>query len=64
MTPAELSRRYADAISTRTLANWRSNGTGPAFVKVGGKVLYSLAAVVEWEGSRQRRGKHAQPAVA
>lgn len=36
----------------RTLANWRAQGLGPAFVKVGGRVLYTLAAVAEWEAAR------------
>ena len=52
MTPAQLAARYHGAISVRTLANWRSKGEGPAFTKIGGRVLYSLAAVVSWEKSR------------
>lgn len=53
LTPEELIRRYRSTISTGTLANWRSRGEGPAYTKIGGKVLYALGALVEWERSRQ-----------
>ena len=49
MTPAEVSARYDGRVSVRTLANWRSQGVGPKFVKVGGSVLYKLSHVIEWE---------------
>lgn len=54
LTPAELSARYRGTISVRTLANWRSAGVGPAFVKIGGRVLYRMAAVMEWENLRTK----------
>jgi hypothetical protein len=54
LTPRELSERYKGAISERTLANWRSSGGGPQFTKVGGRVLYSLASVEDWEKKRTR----------
>lgn len=57
LTPAELSDRYKGRISERTLANWRSTKTGPSFTKVGGRVLYPLEAVVEWETARTKAGK-------
>ena len=40
LTPAEVSERYGYGLSVRTLANWRSSGTGPVFSKIGGCVLY------------------------
>lgn len=49
LTPAELSQRYAGKISVRTLANWRCLGQGPKFTKVGGRILYPLAEVAEWD---------------
>jgi hypothetical protein len=55
LTPEELSARYRGEITTRTLANWRSRGEGPRFRKIGGKVLYTLADVLEWETSRARQ---------
>jgi hypothetical protein len=54
LTPAQLSERY-DGVSVKTLANWRSRGTGPVFTKIGGKVFYRLPDVLEWERSRTMR---------
>ena len=31
-----------------TLAHWRSEGRGPAFIKIGSKVAYSGRALNEW----------------
>lgn len=53
LTPRELSARYKNLISERTLANWRSTRQGPTFVKVGGRVMYPVGAVTDWEASRQ-----------
>lgn len=53
LTPAEVSQRYGGKINTRTLSNWRSSGNGSLpFVKIGGKVLYPLSSLVEWERRR------------
>lgn len=52
LTPAELVARYKSAITIRTLANWRSTGDGPRYTKIGGKVLYPVEAVIEWERNR------------
>lgn len=52
LTPVELVARYKGAITIRTLANWRSSGDGPAYTKVGGRVLYAVAAVIQWERAR------------
>lgn len=49
LTPAELSKRWGGAVTTGTLANWRSKGQGPAFAKFGSRVRYPLAKVVDWE---------------
>lgn len=36
-------------IATRqTLSNWRSQGRGPAFIKVGSKVLYRGSDLLKW----------------
>lgn len=45
-TPEEVSKLLA--ISIQTLANWRCQGIGPAFVKVGSRVRYSEAALNEY----------------
>lgn len=49
LTPADLTKRWGDAVTTGTLANWRSKGKGPAFAKFGSRVRYPLSAVVTWE---------------
>lgn len=54
LTAAEVSERFGGQLSVRTLANWRSSGigSGPPFVKLGGKVLYPLSQLREWERRR------------
>jgi hypothetical protein len=54
LTPTELAARYKGSITVRTLANWRSTGNGPRFTKIGGRVLYPVDAVIEWEKSRTK----------
>ena len=34
--------------SARTLETWRRKGTGPAFVRIGGRVRYRPSAVRQW----------------
>lgn len=52
MTPDELVARYKGNISVKTLANWRTKGGGPDYVKIGGKIMYEIAAVSKWERFR------------
>ena len=40
-------------MSPRTLQRWRQDGDGPAYLKLGGRVVYRLADVEAWE--RQHR---------
>jgi Predicted site-specific integrase-resolvase len=40
-------------VTTKTLANWRSAGSGPPFVKAGGRVLYKESDVYAWLDSRR-----------
>ena len=35
-----------------TLAHWRSEGRGPAFIKIGSKVAYRGAALNDWLTAR------------
>lgn len=49
LTPQEVSVRWGQRISPRTLANWRSQGMGPPFTKVGGAILYEIDRLAEWE---------------
>lgn len=51
-TPQEVADRYHGKVTVRTLANWRSQGISPPFVKVGGRILYRVEDVIEWEVRR------------
>lgn len=52
ITPTETAKRLG--ISERTLANYRTEGRGPKWGKVDGKVMYENVAVNEYQ-SRQKR---------
>lgn len=49
--PRTVAERYN--ISVGTLANWRREGKGPRFVRLGDgprpRVMYRLPDVIEWE---------------
>ena len=40
-------------LSTGTLANWRSLGLGPTYVKLGGRVRYRASGVNSWVASQE-----------
>lgn len=46
-------------LSEGTLANWRTRGEGPQYVKLGRKVLYAVAEIDDYE-KRQSRGSDKQ----
>lgn len=48
-------------ISTRTLEKWRSEGKGPAFVKIGRMVKYSRSGIVLWLRSQETGGRTERP---
>lgn len=52
LTPEEVVQRYEGRVNVRTLANWRSAGVSPPFTKVGGRILYPLDDLIEWEKRR------------
>ena len=52
LTPAEVSARYGGRISVRTLANWRWSGSGPKFTRAGGRILYPIRELDDWESRR------------
>lgn len=52
LTPSELCRRYKNKVTEKTLAHWRSAGTGPKFSRLGGRIMYPVTEVVKWEQSR------------
>lgn len=55
LTAKELAERWRFIVSLSTLDNWRSQGRGPRYFKAGGRVLYPLAEVVNYE-QRNMRG--------
>ena len=59
MNQIQLAVRWG--ISHRTLERWRWTGEGPKFLKVGGRVVYRLSDVEEYEQSiiRDRLGQAA-----
>ena len=55
LTAADLCARCMQTVTLATLATWRSRRTGPAYVKIGGRVLYRREAVEEWEARNTRK---------
>lgn len=54
LTPAEVSKRWNGAVSTGTLANWRSAKTGPTYQKFGSRVRYPLLALMKYEAKNEQ----------
>lgn len=46
LTPVILAKHLE--VSTGTLANWRSAGTGPKYIRLSGVVRYRVDAVEKW----------------
>lgn len=59
LSPADVVARWGSAVTTGTLANWRSRGEGPPFQKFGSRVRYPLAALVEWEAANMQQAPSA-----
>lgn len=51
ITAAQLVERWKGRIALGTLANWRSQGKGPPFTKLGRQVLYPVTRLAAWEKS-------------
>lgn len=50
LNQTELSRRWK--ISPRTLERWRWLGIGPRYHKIGGRVVYKMPNIEEFENGR------------
>ena len=50
LTQAALAKRWE--VSPRTLERWRCRGTGPQYLKVGGRVLYRLTDIEAFEAAQ------------
>ena len=53
LNQGELAARWT--ISHRTLERWRWTGEGPAFIKIGGRVVYRLEDVEAYEAAQLRQ---------
>lgn len=51
LSPKEVQERWSGAVSIGTLANWRSQGCGPVYLKLGAKVRYPLTELELFEAS-------------
>ena len=54
LTQLALARRWR--ISTRTLERWRWLGLGPAYLKIGGRIVYRLEDVEAYEAAQRCAG--------
>ncbi|WP_249041968.1 helix-turn-helix transcriptional regulator, partial [Oceanicella actignis] len=61
LNQVELAARWK--ISPRTLERWRWTGEGPAFIKIGGRVVYRLEDVEAYEANRHCSSTADKPAV-
>jgi hypothetical protein len=52
LSQVQLARRWQ--LSPRTLERWRCYGNGPAFLKLGGRVVYRLDDVEAFEARAAR----------
>ena len=53
LRPLDLSRRWG--VSPRTLEAWRWKGIGPTYLKIMGRVVYSLSDVRAFERTKRCR---------
>ena len=52
LTTEELANRWKVAVGT--LENWRHQGKGPTWLKIGGQARYRLADVLAYEAEAER----------
>ena len=64
LTAPQLVDRWLGAITIGTLSNWRHKKYGPAYVKLGTRVIYPLAAVQAWEAERMNAANDDQAGAA
>ena len=49
LSQQELSDRWR--VSARTLERWRHVGSGPGYIRIGGRVVYPLADITAFEAA-------------
>ncbi|MBF0097144.1 MAG: helix-turn-helix domain-containing protein [Magnetococcales bacterium] len=52
ITPFHLAQRWR--ITPKTLQNWRCDGKGPPYLKIGGRIVYRLEDVERYEITQRR----------
>jgi hypothetical protein len=55
LSQSELAERWR--LSERTIEKWRSLGQGPAFIRVGRRVIYDLSVIEAYETANIRGGE-------
>jgi hypothetical protein len=55
LTEKQLSDRWGGSPTPGTLRNWRHQGKGPRYVKIGQKPKYLLSDVLKYERKLKRR---------
>jgi hypothetical protein len=51
----DLAQRWR--LSPRTLERWRWRKLGPAYIKIGGRVVYMIHDVLAYEAAQRRGGQ-------
>lgn len=51
LRPKTVLARWNGAVTMGTLRNWRWNGRGPPWTRIGSRVVYPVVSLVEWERS-------------
>ena len=54
LVPPDDAAKLLGDLSPSTLAAWRVNGGGPAFIRLGARVFYPLDELQAWLASRPR----------
>lgn len=54
LRPDQLVDRWGGCVTVKTLANWRQQGIGPTPTKLGGRVVYHVEDVREYESHKRR----------
>jgi len=55
VTESDLAQRWHKSV--RTLKRWRAEGYGPAYLRIGGTVLYRLSDVTAFEDRVRQTGR-------
>jgi predicted site-specific integrase-resolvase len=59
LSDKNLAKRWG--ISFRTLQRWRWKGTGPPYIKIGGRIRYRLDSIKKFEEENWHKDKSLNP---